>query len=787
MRCDVRRSRCGERGWEPAAAAAHRDGGSSANLAEGTESAPSRPAARRRPLVLPALALMAAVMLPLAILLSGGLGDSAGGARTLGAHMLQTGDIGEAGIGTAALSARARAAALAGMIVPAVGTGSSILMQGRLAGRPVPPAGWIADNAHNSGTKNWREDLRRDQLRVARKQKAKEALQKRITGAVPDATAAGERDVASAAGNGGATSTLGPHTMHKLPLAGSLARANAAAARPSPWAKAAAKQASDVAHIEPLIPSKLSKELTHVISQIVQKAAVNAASDEGTMDKPPGTDSEYGVTRPAMMHGSMKRSVPALSSGDTAVVAAVAGEPVPDPLASADKFLSTTTQGNLDEGLINATSDATRASVGGSGSGNDESMGWLAYKRIPLTYAAFLCAALCVVITMLLSTKLILQHLDYYANPDTQKYVVRILFIAPIYAVDSLLALTFVGWATTYIDVFRDCYEAFTIYNFLKLLIVLLGGERAAIEMLEKRSQMPLIFPLHWMDPWEMGAELFYSCKYGALQYVLIKPTCALVMFVSGAAGIYGPNSFSLARLHFYVFFFSNISQMWALYCLVMFYVVLREELAPYNPVLKFVIVKAVVFFCFWQGMLLGVLAYMGYIRGTAEFDSAQIVEAIQELLVCVEMVIVSFLFATAFPVQEFVDVASLENARSKDPAASEKKNRWKNAADPFRIHDIREDMAVYGALQQKQFDATVQATQEGITSVITSARLATTTPRARREGPTSEPSTPTSKAAAAGHELPAAASPPAATWASGSGAVGSKGWDIGIDIPDNR
>jgi len=229
------------------------------------------------------------------------------------------------------------------------------------------------------------------------------------------------------------------------------------------------------------------------------------------------------------------------------------------------------------------------------------------------------------------------------------------------------------------------------------------------------------------------------------------------------------------------------MGQMWALYCLVMFYVVLREELAPYNPVLKFVIVKAVVFFCFWQGMLLGVLAYMGYIRGTAEFDSAQIVEAIQELLVCVEMVIVSFLFATAFPVQEFVDVASLENARSKDPAASEKKNRWKNAADPFRIHDIREDMAVYGALQQKQFDATVQATQEGITSVITSARLATTTPRARREGPTSEPSTPTSKAAAAGHELPAAASPPAATWASGSGAVGSKGWDIGIDIPDNR
>ncbi len=60
--------------------------------------------------------------------------------------------------------------------------------------------------------------------------------------------------------------------------------------------------------------------------------------------------------------------------------------------------------------------------------------------RVPVTYVAWLSAALCVVVTMLLSTKLILRHLEYYGNPDMQK----------------LLALTFVGWATTYIDVFRD-------------------------------------------------------------------------------------------------------------------------------------------------------------------------------------------------------------------------------------------------------------------------------------------------------------------------------------------
>jgi hypothetical protein len=85
---------------------------------------------------------------------------------------------------------------------------------------------------------------------------------------------------------------------------------------------------------------------------------------------------------------------------------------------------------------------------------------------------------------------------EFYQHPETQKYVVRILLMAPIYAVDSLLALTFVGWMTTYIDVFRDCYEAFTIYNFLKLLIVMLGGEKAVVEMLAQKPQMPMIFPL---------------------------------------------------------------------------------------------------------------------------------------------------------------------------------------------------------------------------------------------------------------------------------------------------
>ena len=143
--------------------------------------------------------------------------------------------------------------------------------------------------------------------------------------------------------------------------------------------------------------------------------------------------------------------------------------------------------------------------------------------------------------------------------------------------------------------------------------------------------------------------------------------------------------------------------------------------------------------------MLLGVLAYLGYIQGSADFNSVQIVEAIQEFLVCVEMVVVSFLFHKAFPVEEFVDLERIERDRSQDPAGTNKQRsrRWENAADPFRIQDIKDDMSTYGTIQHEHFSAAVQATQDGISSVIQSARLSTTpssSATSRSSRPASQP-----------------------------------------------
>ena len=44
-----------------------------------------------------------------------------------------------------------------------------------------------------------------------------------------------------------------------------------------------------------------------------------------------------------------------------------------------------------------------------------------------------------------------------------------------------------------------------------------------------------------------------------------------------------------------------NITYSVALFALFMFYLGTHDLLAPFNPLMKFVLVKAVVFFTFWQ------------------------------------------------------------------------------------------------------------------------------------------------------------------------------------------
>ena len=66
--------------------------------------------------------------------------------------------------------------------------------------------------------------------------------------------------------------------------------------------------------------------------------------------------------------------------------------------------------------------------------------------------------------------------------------------------------------------------------------------------------------------------------------------------------GVYGDGEFRRSAVYPYCALVNNFTQMWALYCLVLMYHATHEELRPIRPLSKFIVIKAVVFFSFWQG-----------------------------------------------------------------------------------------------------------------------------------------------------------------------------------------
>jgi len=82
-------------------------------------------------------------------------------------------------------------------------------------------------------------------------------------------------------------------------------------------------------------------------------------------------------------------------------------------------------------------------------------------------------------------------------------------------------------------------------------------------------------------------------------------------------------------------------------YALALFYFVLKDDLAPLNPVPKFLVVKAVVFFTFWQAVGLSVLSQSG-LFGTGK-KKDEIIAGLQDFLVCIEMFCASIAHHWAF------------------------------------------------------------------------------------------------------------------------------------------
>ncbi|KAL8141345.1 hypothetical protein V2J09_007366 [Rumex salicifolius] len=276
-------------------------------------------------------------------------------------------------------------------------------------------------------------------------------------------------------------------------------------------------------------------------------------------------------------------------------------------------------------------------------------------------------AGIFVLVALVLSMYLLFEHLAAYNQPEEQKFLIGLILMVPVYALESYLSLVDSNAAFN-CEVIRDCYEAFALYCFERYLIACLGGEESTIEFMERKSVVssdaPLLdeacsygvvehpFPLNYLiREWYLGEDFYHSVKIGIVQYMILKMICALVAMILQAFGVYGEGKFQWNYGYPYLAVVLNFSQSWALYCLVQFYTVTKDKLAPIKPLPKFLAFKSIVFLTWWQGIAVALLFSIGAFRGSL---AQELKTRIQDYIICIEMGIAAVVHLYVFPAVPF-------------------------------------------------------------------------------------------------------------------------------------
>ncbi|OSC98871.1 DUF300-domain-containing protein [Trametes coccinea BRFM310] len=259
------------------------------------------------------------------------------------------------------------------------------------------------------------------------------------------------------------------------------------------------------------------------------------------------------------------------------------------------------------------------------------------------------------------------------------------MLMVPLYAIASFISL-FSLEAAFFIDVVRDIYEAFVIYCFFDLLIAYLGGERSLLILLHGRPPKYPVFPgnLFWREVDVSDPYTFLFLKRGVIQYVQVKPILALATVILKAVGKYNEGDLRAGSGYLYVSVVYNISICLALYCLAIFWMCVNDDLKPFRPMPKFLCVKGILFFSFWQSIFISILVASGAIKKLGPYtDREHISLGLTDTLICFEMPFFAVAHMYAFSTRDYIDKHTAYVARMPFIYA---------LRDAFGLRDVIED-----------------------------------------------------------------------------------------------
>ncbi|KAF7340775.1 hypothetical protein MSAN_02106100 [Mycena sanguinolenta] len=262
----------------------------------------------------------------------------------------------------------------------------------------------------------------------------------------------------------------------------------------------------------------------------------------------------------------------------------------------------------------------------------------------------------CSLITVIITCISVFQHCRNYNVPREQRQIIRILYMPPVYAIISFFSYRFFR-SYTYYSMIYVAYEAVTISAFLLLIIEYVAdtaGNHRAEGALVRKDKRPLPLPFCCWRYRPTKAYFMYTVKWSVLQYVIVRPAISIAGIICEKYNVlcdsegYNPQ---FASVYLSAVDFVSISI--ALYGLLVFFGLTKDELVGRRPLAKFLCIKLIVMFTFYQSFVFTLLEG-NVITATKYWTETNIANGLNALAICIEMVLFALGMWWAYPSSEY-------------------------------------------------------------------------------------------------------------------------------------
>jgi len=262
----------------------------------------------------------------------------------------------------------------------------------------------------------------------------------------------------------------------------------------------------------------------------------------------------------------------------------------------------------------------------------------------------------CAILTILVSLISIIKHCRNYTKPPQQRQILRILYMPPVYSIISFFSYRFFRHYA-YFSLVQIAYEAVTLGAFLLLIVEYAAAtaEKHSTDMaLQRKNKRPLPIPFCCFRYRPTKSYFMYTVKWSVLQYMIVRIAASIAGVICERFDLLcEADGFSFRSADIYLAVITFVSITIALYGLLVFYGLMKEELKNRRPMAKFLSIKLIVMFTFYQSFVLNILAGR-VIHATPYWTVTNIANGLNALAICIEMVFFSALMCWAYTADEY-------------------------------------------------------------------------------------------------------------------------------------